>query len=83
MKIENFKFLETQTVGPSKHFDKRIIASIDVTTGIWKWRKTKTRIIVKDWMSSFWMFADTGRHTPSFVVERLAKVYAIEHKCTF
>lgn len=47
--------------------------TVDITTGLWKWKKTITHKIFKT--DNNWMFLDTGRYTPGGTVERLERAY--------
>lgn len=65
MKISNFVLVETAGNTVFK-------ATVEVETGILFWKKRKTKEIHREYVG-FWFFVDTGKQTPGFVVERLAR----------
>ena len=69
MTIRNFRNLRTIEGYPH--------AEVDVTTGIWPFRKTQTVAVTKE---SYWFFVDTGRFTPNLDVEDLEKGYFVQKK---
>lgn len=68
MKISNFR--EYKVIGK---YDFKYFASIDVTTGFCRWRKTATSLIHRSF-SGTWHFVDTGKFTPP-IVDELERAY--------
>ena len=70
MKVSNLKI--TGLKGSNK-LDYEFTATIDITTGFWIWKKTKTHEIAKSYFGS-WAYTSTGRWVPGFDVEALERV---------
>ena len=77
MKISNFKIISTKK-GLDIFSPKTIIAEVDITTGIWPFKKTKVKQVVNDGIG-YWFFLDTGKFTPSYDVEELYRAYTALH----
>lgn len=68
MKIDNFKYLHRT----SDNIAETVFhASIDMTSGVWFWKKTETHRIVRTYANRYWKFLDTGRFTSEYFVEDL------------
>ena len=69
MKLSNFKLdrIEGKSV-----LDKRLFATVDVTTGFLWWKKTENRPIVRSY-GEFFRFKDTGEPTPGLQAEELRR----------
>jgi hypothetical protein len=74
MKLSNFKLTETK--GKSV-LDFQYFATVDVTTGFIFWKKTRTRTIRRE-SGGLWHFADTGKFTPGFEAETLARAWTAQ-----
>ena len=76
MKLSNFKLIKTEGTNPT---DWRYYASIDVETrGIMFWRKhIETKKIIRKF-ACFWHFVDTGKYTPMYEVENLARAWTAQ-----
>jgi hypothetical protein len=74
MKLSNFKHIETK--GDSA-LNKEFFAEVDVTTGFLFWKVTKRRAIRRQF-AGHWHFVDTGKFTPDFQAETLARAYAAQ-----
>jgi len=76
MKISNFKYVKT-TKNKDKYLQDTIFdvihATIDITTGMLKWKETKIVTVFKEY--GFWVYSDGSGFTPGFVVEDLADEY--------
>lgn len=70
MKISNFELIETKKL---PMYSVMYIAEVDVTTGIFK-KKTDRRVVCRE-SGGFWFWQDTGKFTPSFKIEALARSY--------
>ena len=46
-------------------------ATVEVTTGFWKWKQTVTRPIVRIGYTSIWAFEDTGEFVPQREMDKL------------
>ena len=73
MKISNFK--ETGRVGGTTWYSTKVFATVDVTVGMWWWKRTTQREVCKERHSTFWFFTDAGKFTPDWVIETLARAY--------
>ena len=69
MKFSNFK-LEARA-GQS-YSDYVFYASVDVTTGFLFWKKTERKNIYREYGKN-WFFVESGKFTPGFQVEELAR----------
>ena len=47
--------------------------TVDITTGVWLWKKTNTHQVFKTAMN--WKFVETGKWTPGLHVENLERSY--------
>jgi len=72
MKISNFRLTGTH-VGRYK-MDKEFYATVDVETGYLWWKKTQEFEIRRSY-GRHWYFVETGRYTPFYDVEELARSY--------
>ena len=70
MKITNFRALSYVNEG---RYNEVLYAYVDVTTGFWRWKKTITRTVYREY--TYWRFVHTGRFTPGDKVECLAHSY--------
>jgi hypothetical protein len=70
MKLSNFKLIEKKKVNVLTDI---YIAEVDVTTGIFK-KKTERKVVCRETCGS-WFWQDTGKFTPNFEVEKLARIY--------
>jgi hypothetical protein len=71
MVISNFVF--TRQTGSLLVGDRIDFAEVDVTTGVWRWKKTRRVVIFRNG-AGFWKFMDTGEFTPGFQVETLQEM---------
>lgn len=55
-----------------------LVAEVDVTTGIFWWKKTVRRE-VRRVFADYWHFTHNGQYTPSFLVENLARAWQAQH----
>jgi len=72
MKFSNFNLVETKG---STTLDKEFIATVDVETGFFWWKKTKN-VRIRRKFAGFWFFEDSGIHTPWVDVDALARAYS-------
>jgi hypothetical protein len=70
MKLSNFQLERTEGKSLS---DRVFVATVDVTTGIFKKKVVRREIRRK--YAGFWHFADTGKFTPLDYAERLARAW--------
>jgi hypothetical protein len=70
MKVSNFELIEVKRVSVGTVM---YIAEIDVTKGIFK-KNTERKVVCRETCGS-WFWQDTGKFTPSFEVEKLARIY--------
>lgn len=70
MKLSNFQLLETKGAPLCREF----LAEVDVTTGFWFWQKTQRVKIFREFAGS-WYFVDSGKFTPEFQAEELARAW--------
>lgn len=70
MKMENFELIKVEKVDSVLD---RYFAEVDVTTGIF--RKKKERKVVCRETCGFWYWQETGKFTPAYEVEALARAY--------
>jgi hypothetical protein len=70
MKLSNFELIEIKKISSGIVM---YIAEVDVKTGIFK-KKTERKVVCRETCGS-WFWQDTGKFTPSFVVEKLVRVY--------
>ena len=68
------EFVLTHTKG-KKALDREYFADVSVTTGALWWKRTERHKIRRDY-TGFWHFVDTGKFTPGFQAENLARAYA-------
>jgi hypothetical protein len=73
LKITNFKLVKVQ-LSEYKTLEN-VWATVEVTTGFWRFKKTVTKTVYVECMNSFWVWADTGEFTPTFQVERLGRSF--------
>lgn len=73
MKFSNFELLETKGTSP---LDWRFFAEVDVETGFLFWKKKQREKIAREY-AGYWFFMDSGKSTPGFQVEVLAKVWRV------
>ena len=52
--------------------DFRFFAKVDITTGMWWWKKTVTRDIARQY-TGYWFFSDTGETAPMFTIENFER----------
>jgi hypothetical protein len=78
MEMSNFEVMEVKQLGGVLR-DYVTICEVDVTTGIFKWKKTVRRRVCKKKYDVSWYYEDTGETTEGFHVERLAKVYTAKN----
>lgn len=79
MKLSNFKLTATKGTGP---LDWEFFASVIVTTGVLWWKKERAKMIRRDYAGN-WHFVDTGKFTPGFQAEDLARSWQAQtgQKC--
>ena len=80
MKISNFKLTE-RTAGDRWGIAFIYKGTVEVTTGIWLWKKTQVKEVILGEFASFWRWADTGKMTQGFKVEEAVKVFEAKHMC--
>ena len=71
MKLSNFELTKTQGNSP---LTKVFFASVDVETGMLFWKKKERRMIRRKY-AGHWHFVDTGKFTPAYQVEDLARAW--------
>lgn len=71
--MELSNFVLTQKKGKSV-LDWEFFAEVDVTTGALWWKKTERKKIRKEYGGD-WHFTDTGKFTPGFQAEELARAW--------
>ena len=71
MKITNFKLIGRTGYGP---IDWVVKASVTVETGF-IFKKRADKIVVNHYASSFWFFEESGKFTPAYSLEELARSY--------
>jgi len=71
MKISNFELVETKG---SDSLDKQFLATVDVETGFLWWKKTKN-VKIRKKFACHWFFEETGKWTPGWEVEDLARAW--------
>jgi len=74
MKLSNFS-LDRRTGDSFSNY--LFYASVDVTTGILFWKKTERKEIYRKYGDT-WCFVDTGKYTPSFQAEELARAWTAQ-----
>jgi len=75
MKISNYQLLEIKAPEGPLVSTPTFLATVDVTTGFWFWKKTETRKVFKSPTNVYYRFMDTGESTPGHDVENLSKAY--------
>ena len=71
MKFSNFKLTEMKG---TTAINKEFFATVDVETGVLFWKRKSTRKIRRVY-GGFWHFVDTGKYTPNYQVEDLARAW--------
>lgn len=74
MKLSNFVLEET--IG-SCLSDRAYLASVDVETGFFFWKKKTKRKIRREY-GSYWYFVDSGEFVPGFQAENLARAWTAQ-----
>lgn len=69
MELSNFQVVRVDGKSP---LDKKLHATVDVTSGSLWWKRTVTRPIVRKY-GEFFRFADTGEMTPGAQAEELQR----------
>lgn len=68
--------MKCTNLGPINRLDQKFgtvfVSTVDVTTGMLWWKKTKTRMIMRK-EGDYWFFVDSGRFTPEWQVENLVR----------
>jgi len=59
MKVSNFKLTE-RTKGDRWGITFNYKGTVEVTTGIWLWKKTQVKEVILGEFDAFWRWADTG-----------------------
>ncbi len=72
MKLSNFQVVR---VDGKTALDKKLHATVDVTSGALWWKRTVNRPIVREYAGLF-RFSDTGELTPGFEAEELQRRYS-------
>ena len=72
MKLSDFVLTHTKGKSP---LDLEYFADVSVTTGSLWWKRTERRKIRREYIGA-WHFVDTGKFTPEFQAEELARAYA-------
>ena len=71
MILSNFSLTRTKGSSP---LNWEYFAEVDVTTGLFWWKKVKRRKIRREF-AKFWHFVDTGEFTPLGQVESLERAF--------
>lgn len=71
MKIANFILEKIEGDSPTNW---KYYATVDVTTGILWWKKTKNCKIFREY-GGFWHFVETGKFTPGTAVDALSRAW--------
>jgi hypothetical protein len=73
MKFSNFKLIkeESSSLGIGK-----AVATVDITTGFWIFKKTKTVEVFKT--NTLWRFSDTGEYVSGWGVDNLYEAHKVK-----
>lgn len=74
MKLSNFVL---ERVEGTSILNRKYFATVDCQSGLLFWKKTMRRNICREY-AGFWHFADTGKFTPGFQVEALARAWTAQ-----
>jgi len=65
MKFSNFRNYKMINMD-NTFLNKNVFADIDVTIGIWPFKKVVTKKIGKEYLSTYWVFLDWDKKIPIF-----------------
>ena len=74
MKFSNFTLDKTEGNSPTSWVYR---ASVDVETGMLFWKKKERKTIRREYCGH-WHFVDTGKFTPGYDVEELARAWTAQ-----
>jgi len=71
-RLSNFEIF--CTARPGTVYEKQY-ATVDITTGFFRWKKTRTRVIVSGPRGGPWYYLDTGEFLPYLKISALARAW--------
>ena len=75
MRLSNFQMVGRTGSSP---LDWRFFAAIDVTTGMWWWKKTERKEISRKYADN-WFFVESGEYVPGYQVDSLSRAWDAKH----
>lgn len=71
MKLSNFNLERTEGKSPIYW---KFFATVDVESGFWFWKKKEQKLICREY-GGYYFFVDTGKFTPLWSAENLARSF--------